>query len=405
MVKKIFVYRAKNIGGKEIKGTVAADAKRDVAEYLCRRGYFVIELKEKRSGRRSFAFQGFGSVRQKDFVVMCRQMAVMLDAGIPLMDILQILIDQMSACKLRSALISLRSQIERGKSLADAMKTHGDIFPPMMVHMVASGEMGGVLHGILERLATHFEKDYKLKENLKTAMAYPVVLASLALLTIVFLALFVLPVFVAMFESMQVELPLPTRVLLAVSSFLQANGWSAMAALWAAAFAAAWLSRKPKCKFALDCFILQTPVFGKLAARIAVARFARALGALLSGGVPIVAAIGAARNSVGNLRYADALTKVQRAVEDGFTLSDSLKADGLFEPMIIAMLAVGEETGRLDVMLDKIADFYEDEIGELISRLGALAQPLILIVLGAGIGGIVVSVALPMLDSITYIAR
>jgi type IV pilus assembly protein PilC len=267
--------------------------------------------------------------------------------------------------------------------------------------MIEAGEVGGVLDEVLERLALHFEKEHKLNEKVKSAMTYPAVVISMAVLALVFMLTFVLPTFIQMFEGMKIEIPAPTKVLLFISDILR-NDWMILILLAGALVIGGKIAlQKPKYKKMMDALILRLPVFGVLAQKIAIARFSRTLSTLVKGGVPLIAALEVVKKTIGNLSMIQALSRAQVGIKEGQGLSNTLAASGVFTPMVIQMIAIGEESGELDGMLEKVADFYESEVDDMVGRLSSILEPFIILVLGLCIGFIIISVMLPVFDVIT----
>lgn len=403
---KNFEYQAKNRDGDVLKGTAVSASARILADSLREKGYYITALRELRERKSLWtALKILRGTNEKDLALLCKQMAMMLSAGIPLLKAVDLLIAQASHPALKDALEKIFTEIERGNTLTEALRACGPRFPQIMRHMIHAGESGGVLHVILARLSVYFHKEYKMKAEIKTALAYPLFVVFLAFIVVMFILTFVMPVFVTMFDNMQIALPLPTRILLATCAFIQSHCHLLLAASAAVAAGAKYLCKLPAYRLLIDRIMLKAPVFGTLTAKASVARCSRTLGTLLGSGVPIVMAIDIAKNVCGHMVFANALADAQNHVQEGLALSETLRASGTFEPMVIQMISVGEETGNLDEMLQQIADFYEDDVDERIASLNALLQPIILLFLGLIVGGIMISIALPMFDSITYIAK
>jgi type IV pilus assembly protein PilC len=267
--------------------------------------------------------------------------------------------------------------------------------------MVEAGEVGGVLDDVLNRLAIHFEKEHKLKEKVKSAMTYPAVVITMAVLCVVFILTFVLPTFMTMFAGMKVELPWPTKMLLSLSDFLKNFWWLLLLALSCLLVALKIAYHKDHARKRLDQLMLTMPIVGPLTRKIAIARFSRTLGTLVRGGVPIITALDVVKRTIGNLSMTDALTKAQASVQEGVGLASTLRSSKIFTPMVIHMVAIGEESGALDKMLEKVADFYESEVDDTVSRLSSVMEPIIVGILGVLIGFIVIAVVLPLFDVVT----
>jgi len=405
-VAKTFTYKAKDRTGQVLAGTILAEHEAAVAAYIRDKGYFVTQIKEQRQqSALQDLLQSLTHVGIKDLSVFCRQFATMIDAGMSMIACLNVLIEQTYNPKLKKALQDVYKKVQEGETLSHAMSEHDRIFPTLMVSMVEAGELGGVLDIVLNRLATHFEKEHKLNEKVKSALTYPAVVISMAFLSVTFILTFVLPTFTKLFEDMKVELPLPTRILLMISGFLREYGIVLAALLLLAAFGFRFIARRPDVKLLLDQLILRLPVFGMLWRKIAIARFSRTLSTLVRGGVPIISAIDVVKKTTANSNMTRALTSAQASIREGLGLATPLGASSVFTPMVIQMVAIGEETGELDKMLEKIADFYENDVDDIVGRLSSMLEPLLIGFMGVVIGLIVISVVMPMFDAISVVGR
>lgn len=403
-MKKNFAYRAKDHSDRILEGIIAAESERAVAHYIREKGYYVTKIKEisPRNTPKNF-FQKIKGLSQKEVAIFCKQLAVMMDAGVPLTTALNILIAQAHHMVLKEVLMDIYSQVQQGKTLTAALSTHENIFPAMMLHMIAAGEVGGILDDVLERLSIHLEKDYKTKAKIRTMMVYPSIVISLAIFVVIFILVFVMPIFVAMFESAKIALPLPTQILLMISTFCQEYWEEGLVVITSIVLSLVKLYQLPKYRIIVDRIMLKLPVVGTLTTKVSIARFTRTLGTLLRGGVPILAALDIGKNVIENRELVSILSKVQKDVQDGFTLSETLQTESVFEPMLLQMIAVGEQTGTIDAMLHKIADFYESDVDDTIGQLNSLLEPMLSIILGIIVGGIVITIALPIFDAVTYV--
>jgi len=405
-VAKTFAYKAKNRAGQLLSGTIVADSEAAVAAHIREKGHFVTAIKEVREKESlSDSLSNLMPIKTKDIAVFCWQFATMIDAGMSLITALNTLIEQTTHPKLKTALKDVLKKVQEGESLSRAMSDHPKVFPSLMINMVEAGELGGVLDEVLSRLAVHFEKEHKMNEKVKSAMTYPAVVICIAILAVVFVLTFVLPTFVKMFEGMNVELPLLTRILLGVSAFLQANCLIVLGLAALLLLALTYLYKQPKFRLAVEPILLGMPVFGMLTKKIAIARFSRTFGTLLRGGVPIITALDVVKKTTENLTMTNALSRAQDNIREGIGLASPLRASNIFSPMVIQMVAVGEETGELDKMLEKIADFYESDVEDVVSRLSSLLEPMLITFLGIVIGVIVLAVAIPMFDAVTAVGR
>lgn len=399
---KTYSYRARDRSGKVLSGNIMAESEAAVAAYIRDKGYFVTQIKVQKSATslRSL-LTSIKRVSIKDLAVLCRQFATMIDAGLSLLVCLSILIDQTYNSKLKAALQIIYKRVQEGQTLSKAMNEYPTIFPDIMINMIEAGEVGGVLDEVLSRLADHFEKEHKLHERVKSAMVYPTVVIGMAFLSVIFILTFVLPIFMEMFENMNIELPLPTRILLELSAFLTNYGiWLAIG-LALAGYGIVLLARQPKYLLVVDQLLFTLPVFGLLSRKVAIARFSRTLSTLVRGGVPIITAIEVVKKTAGNLSMTSALTTAQDSIREGMGLAKPLEISKVFTPMVVQMVAIGEETGELDKMLEKIADCYDSDVEDMVNRLGGMLEPILIGVLGVIIGFIVIAVMLPMFDALT----
>ncbi len=406
-MSKTFAYKAKDRTGQLFTGSLVAENEAAVAAYIRNQGYFVTQIRPAadKGGSLNGLADIFNPVNSKDLAVFCRQFATMVDAGLSLTVSLGVMVDQTNNARLRAAAKDLLVKVQEGETMSRAMQNHPGVFPDIMVSMVEAGEVGGVLDVVLERLAVHFEKDSKLTANVKSALTYPAVVVTFAVVAITFILTFVLPRFVGLFQSMKVALPAPTRALLAVSTFLREYGLILAAVLAVAAFGLRLYLRQPQGQRLLDKLMLHVPVMGGLWRKIAVARFSRTLSTLLRGGVPIITALEVVKKATGNRLMARALTAAQEGVSEGLGLAATLGTARVFPPMVVQMAAVGEETGELDKMLEKVADFYESDVDDTVGRLSTLLGPILIGTLGVVIGAIIIAILMPLFDVISGIGN
>ncbi|MCX7780946.1 MAG: type II secretion system F family protein [Negativicutes bacterium] len=403
---KTFAYKAKDRTGQAVEGVLTAENELAAANYIRNKGYFVTRIAEKRETVDILAaVRNWQPVKTKDLAVFCRQFATMMDAGLSMIACLHILIEQTYSSRLKQALEVVYRKVQEGRPLSQAMEECPGTFPQLMVSMVRAGETGGVLDTVLSRLAVHFEKEHKINEKIKSAMTYPAVVIIMAMLSVAFILTFVFPTFIQMFDNMKVQLPLPTRILLGISAFLREFWPLIFAGAAAGGYGLALLHKKPEHRRRIDPLLLKLPVFGMLLRKIAIARFSRTLSTLIRGGVPLILALDVVKRTTDNTSLTDALTEAQNSVREGLGLATPLGASAVFTPMVVQMVAVGEETGELDKMLEKVADFYESDVDDIISRLSSLIEPILIGVLGVVIGLIVISIILPLFDIVTNVAR
>jgi len=398
----MYSYRARDRNGKILKGTVLAENKAGAARFVRDQGLYITQISELRHASKiKIFFESRIPVSKKELAVFCRQFSIMMDAGLSLISCLDILIEQTANLRLKSAVREVYSRVQAGETLAGAMGEHPRVFPVIMTSMIAAGEVGGVLDDVLSRLAMHFEKEHIMHEKVKSALTYPLVVMGLAVIIAGFILTFVLPVFVHLFADMKVELPLLTRLMIEISDFLKEYVLLlAIGPLVLSCVIFADVRRSPIRK-AVEKMVFCLPIFGLLSRRIILARFCRTFSTLIRGGVPMLAALEAVKKTTANASMIEVLTNAQVSVSSGSGLSGQLAVHHLFTPMAVQMVAVGEETGALDKMLDKIADFYESDVDETINRLSGLLEPVLITFLGALIGGIVIAIAMPLFDVIT----
>ena len=397
-----FVWKGKTRDGKVVSGEKVADNKEAVMALLRRDQILVASVKEK---GREFVLPKFGGgVPSKDLAIFTRQFSVMIDAGLPLVQCLEILGSQQENKTFAKVLQQTRMDVEGGASLADAMRKQPKAFDDLYTNMIAAGEAGGILDTILKRLATYIEKNVKLKAQVKGAMVYPVAVISIAGIVITVILWKVIPTFAAMFEGLGAELPLPTRFVIALSNwlvrllpFIVVGG-----VLLVVAFKRYYATHSGR--RVVDGVVLKAPIFGTLMRKIAVARFCRTLSTLISSGVPILDGLEITARTAGNAIVEDAIMSVRKGVEGGLTVAQPLKESGVFPPMVVQMIGVGEQTGALDAMLSKIADFYEEEVDQAVSNLLTLMEPVMILFLGISVGGIIVAMYLPLFDLISKLS-
>jgi type IV pilus assembly protein PilC len=392
-----------NRAGTTVTGERTATSKAELQNLLRREQINVSKVSEK---GKEIAFPTFGGgVTSKELAVFTRQFSVMIDAGLPLVQCLEILAGQQENKTFQKILTGVRSSVEGGATLSSSMKQYEKVFDPLYYNMVEAGETGGILDTILQRLSSYIEKNVKLKRAVKSAMIYPVSVLGIAAAVIALLLWKVVPIFVTLFAGLGADLPLPTRVVIALSNFVGSwYGFLIFAFLvGSAVFLKVWHGT-PQGRLAIDAAILKIPVLGMLMRKIAVARFTRTLGTLISSGVPILEGLDITARTSGNAIVERAITKTRKAVEAGRSLVDPLKETEVFPGMVTQMIAVGEQTGAMDAMLQKIADFYEDEVDAAVKDLLTALEPVMIVVLGLVVGGIVISMYLPLFSLIGKMA-
>ena len=385
------------------RGSREAPTKESLAAALRKERIVPSNIREK---GKEFALPTFGggSVSSKETAVFFRQFSVMIDAGLPLVQCLEILGANQENAFFQKTLTSVRTTVEGGSTLANAMRLHPKIFDDLSTNMIEAGETGGILDIILQRIAAYVEKAVKLRSAVKSALIYPVAVVGIAVLVVGALLKFVVPIFANLFLGLGVALPLPTRITIGLSNFVSAFWWL-FAVGGVGAFVGIKQARKtPKGRYIFDRFLLGLPVIGMLLRKIAVARFTRTLGTLITSGVPILEGLSITARTSGNAVLEEALMKVRKAIEEGRTIVDPLRECGVFPNMVTQMIGVGEATGAMDSMLQKIADFYEDEVDSATKDMLALLEPAIIAFLGVFVGGIVISLYMPLFAMIGKLA-
>ncbi|HET7706807.1 MAG TPA: type II secretion system F family protein [Thermoanaerobaculia bacterium] len=393
-----FEWKGRGRNGQDQTGVLVADSKEAVIAMMRRQQVVVTAVKEK---GKEIALPKFGGkVPAQLIAIFTRQFSVMIDAGLPLVQCLEILGSQQEHKNFKRSLIQIRQDVEAGSSLADAMRKHPKTFNDLYTNMVAAGEAGGILDTILQRLAAYIEKAVKLNSQVKSAMIYPVAVISIAVIVVAVILWKVIPVFASLFAGLGAELPTPTLIVIALSNFIGDWWWAIGLFLIISTFSIRRYHDTYSGKRVLDGLLLKAPVFGLLLRKIAVARFCRTLSTLTSSGVPILDGLQITAKTAGNSVVEDAIMATRKSVEEGKTISEPLGDTEVFPSMVIQMIAVGEQTGALDTMLSKIADFYEDEVDLAVAGLMKLLEPILIAFLGVAIGGIVIAMYMPMFSLI-----
>src|SRR4051812_36711404 len=393
-----FTYTARTPQGELKTATIDAATRDDVVAQLRRQRLNVVKIDEAPSQKKKL-----GSIKGRDIVIFTRQFSTMINAGLPLVQALDILAKQSENPALKEVTKAVVFDVESGHTVADAFRKHPKAFDDLYVNMVAAGEAGGILDTILMRLAVFKEKNDALVRKVKGAMIYPGVIMSVAAIAIVVLLLFVIPVFEKMFESVGMPLPLPTRVVITMSRFLQGYWWAVIAAFMGAGASLKKYYATADGKLAIDKLLLKMPVLGDVLRKSAVSRFTRTLGTLIGSGVSILDGLEITAKTAGNRVIQDAIMESRASIAGGETISAPLQKSQVFPPMVISMIAVGEQTGGLDEMLSKIADFYDEEVDAAVSGLLSLMEPVMIVFLGAVVGGMVVAMSLPIFDMINAV--
>ncbi len=396
------IFRWQGVGpnGETLKGEMdALDASAVAARLRVQRIRPLPDrIRTKRSGlEREIKIPGLGEkVKQKDVVIFTRQLATMIDAGLPIMQALDLLARQTENKTFSGVIAKVKHEVESGSALAESLTKHPKVFDELYINMVSAGEVGGMLDTILTRLAAYMEKAVKLKSKVKSALIYPISIISVAVLVTALLLIYVIPVFGDMFASFGEELPLPTQIAINLSDIAIAYFWYIVAGSVGAVFGIRTYHKTERGRRVIDGILLKLPIFGDIFRKAAVARFTRTLSTLVSSGVPILDSLAITGKTAGNKVIENAVFAARQSISEGRTLTDPLIESQVFPPMVCQMINVGETTGALDTMLSKIADFYDDEVDTAVSNLTTLMEPMVILFLGVIIGGIVVSMYMPI---------
>jgi len=400
----VYTYRGTNRSGGAVSGEVTATSKAELQNLLRRQQITATKMSEK---GKEFNLPTFGgSVKSKELAVFTRQFSVMIDAGLPLVQCLEILAGQQENKLFQKVLTGTRSAVEGGATLSAAMRQFPKVFDTLYVNMVEAGETGGILDTILQRLSQYIEKNVKLQRAVKSALVYPVGVLTVAAGVIVLLLWKVVPIFATLFAGLGVALPLPTRIVIGMSNFVGSYfGLAILIAVIGAIFGIKVWYGTTQGRFVLDTVLLNAPLIGVLLRKIAVARFTRTLGTLISSGVPILEGLDITAKTAGNAVVERALLKVRKALEEGKSLTEPLRETEVFPGMVTQMIGVGEQTGAMDAMLQKIADFYEDEVDAAVKDLLTALEPVMIVFLGVVVGGVVISMYLPLFSLIGQLSQ
>jgi type IV pilus assembly protein PilC len=395
----VYTYKGTNRAGSNVSGEMSATSKAEVQNLLRRQQITATKMSEK---GKEFNLPSFGAgVSAKELAIFTRQFSVMIDAGLPLVQCLEILAGQQENKTFQKVLTGTRGSVEGGATLSAAMRQYPKVFDALYVNMVEAGETGGILDTILQRLSTYIEKNVKLKRAVQSAMVYPIGVLSVAGAVIILLLWKVVPIFATLFTGLGVDLPLPTKIVIALSNFIGSIfGFLIVVAGVAIIFGIKVWYGTEQGRYILDATILKLPVIGILMRKIAVARFTRTLGTLISSGVPILEGLDITAKTAGNAVVERSLQKVRKSLEEGKSLTEPLKDSQVFPGMVTQMIAVGEQTGAMDAMLQKIADFYEEEVDAAVKDLLTALEPIMIVFLGVVVGGVVISMYMPLFSLI-----
>lgn len=390
-----FKYRAMNEAGERIEGTYEAASQDLVMDMISTNNYYPLKIEELNEGTK-IDFSSMVRVKTKDIAIFCRQFYTMLDAGLSINSALHILAEQITNKKLRSALVKVEEEVRKGATLSEAMKEQKQIFPELLVNMVETGEVSGNLDSIMLRMSNHYEKENKINNKIKNAMIYPIVLAIVAISVITIILVFVMPIFVEMFTSSGVQLPTSTKILLGLSNGLRNNYIIVLLSLTAIIFLIRYYLKTDNGELFKNKVKLSFPIIKGLNEKIVVSRFTRTLATMLASGIPLVQGLQVVSSVVGNKIVQEALEKAREKVMMGEGLADPIKETRLFPPMLSSMIKIGEESGALDDILNKTADFYDEELDAAITTFTAILEPIMIVIMGTIVGFLMISIIQPM---------
>lgn len=402
-----YSYRVKDVAGKSLSGVVEADNRNLVINNLIKQNYTILEIKEEKGRaeikQRSLQLSFMDKVKVRDLSLFTRQLATMIASGLPIIRSFQILAEQSENRKLKQVAEDITQDLEGGISLHESMGKHGRVFSPMYISMVKAGEAGGVLDHVLQKLSEHLEREREINSKIKSASAYPAVVIVVAIAVVAFILTFVMPTFVESFASSGTELPAFTQFFLGISDFLRHNGLWLIIAIIAAFFALKAWGRQPGGRLFFDRLYLKLPLVGRTVNRVAVSRFTRTMSALTSSGVPIMQSLEVLEGVVGNKVLGNAIAEARESIKEGESISVPLARTGVFEPMVPQMIAVGEETGSLDEMLERMADFYDSEVLYAVDAMMSMLEPILIIFVAGIIGMIIIATYLPVFNIVSTI--
>ncbi len=398
----MYLWKGRTPTGEMLSGEFMTDNKQDLINHLRKRKIIITTIRQKpKEINMSFGFKN--RITTRDLGVFTRQFATMINAGLPIVQCLDILSSQLDKPAFKKIVSEVMYDIEGGSTLADALRKQS-CFSDLFVNMVEAGEAGGILDVILNRLAVYLEKADALVKKVKGAMTYPAVVMTVCIGASVFMLMFIIPTFAQMFKDFGGQLPVPTRIVMGLSDFLRANWYILLGALVGAFFAAKRYYKTPTGRYRIDRSALRMPVLGSVIRKAAVARFTRTLGTLVSSGVPILNGLEITARTAGNKVIEEAVLKTRTSISEGNTIAEPLKECGVFPPMVVQMIGVGEQTGALDEMLEKVADFYDSEVDAAVSALTSIIEPIMIVIMGTIVGGMLIAMYLPMFKLVTVVS-
>ena len=392
----IFLWEGTTKRDEVKKGEIEAADEAAVRMILRRQGFKTLDVRQKPKDLLEYLPFLAGRVKEKEVVVFCRVFSTMINAGLPLIQCLDLLAEQEENKAFAKVIRTVKEDIEGGSSLTDALKKHPKVFDELFVNLIAAGEEGGILDVVLGRLSNYLEKALKLKRKVKSAMTYPAAVLVISFLVVALLLIKVIPVFQKMFEGSGSELPGPTAMVIAMSEFAQNYWWIILGIIFVCIFALRQFYKTERGRWMIDSALLRVPVFGPVLRKVAVAKFSRTMATMMSSGVPILEGLVIVSKTAGNVIVENALLKTRMAISEGQPIAEPLAASAIFPPMVVQMIAVGEATGALDVMLNKIADFYDDEVDAAVEAMTSLLEPVMMVFLGGIVGSMIVAMYLPI---------
>ncbi|MGH4118657.1 type II secretion system F family protein [Clostridium sp.] len=393
-----FKYKVMNHQGEKIEGTFKANSQNEVLAMIEDNNYYPIEVKEVLEREEQDLFESFAKVKTKDIYIFCRQFHTMINAGANISNALDVLRKQTTNKKLKKCLNEAHDDVQKGISLSEAFGKHNDVFPDLLVNMINTGEVSGNLDIIMSRMASHFEKENKINNQIKSAMVYPIVLASLSIVIVAFILTFIMPTFVGMFESSGVALPAPTRIVMGLSKFITTKWYILIAVIGGGIYGMKTYAKTPAGRLSIDGLKLKLPIIKDITEKVIVSRFTRTLATVLASGVSLVQALEVVQKVVGNKVAEKSLELIKEKVLKGVSLGEALGEEKIFPMMLHSMIKIGEESGSLDDILDKTANFYDEELESSLKRMTTMIEPLMIIIMGFLIGGIVIAMMLPIFD-------
>lgn len=393
-----FKYKVMNHQGGKIEGTFKANNKNEVLAMIEDNNYYPIEIKEVLEREEQSLFESFAKVKTKDLYIFCRQFHTMINAGANISNALDVLRNQSTNKKLKKSLNDAHDNVQKGTSLSEALRNHSDVFPDLLINMINTGEVSGNLDVIMSRMASHYEKENKINNQLKSAMVYPMVLAVLSVVVVIFLLTFIMPTFIGMFEGSGVELPGPTKFVMGLSKFIQTKWYILLIVVGGIVYGMKIYARTPVGRLSIDEFKLKLPIIKDITEKVIVSRFTRTLSTVLASGLPLVQALEVVQKVVGNKVAENSLEAIKEKVLKGVSLGEALGEATIFPMMLQSMIKIGEESGSLDDILDKTANFYDEELEAGMKRMTTMIEPLMIIIMGVVIGFIVIAMMLPMFD-------